>query len=155
MEQAVEQKRKPRELETRETTYFRPESWSAPEALPMPNFRPGWGHRYCRISTLGTADPQNISSKLREGYEPVKADEYPELMMHAVVDGRFKGGIEIGGLILCRIPEEFLKQRNEYYAKQNKVQMESVDQSFMRESHPNMPKFSERRSEVSFGSGSK
>ena len=148
------QTRKPRELETREMTSFRPESWQEPETLPMPNPRAGWGHRYIRVSTLGNADPSNISSKFREGYEPVKADEYPELMMHAVVDGRFKGGIEIGGLVLCRIPEEFLKQRMEYYSNQNKAQMDSVDNNFLRESDPRMPLFSEKKTKVTFGSGS-
>jgi len=155
MEDVKAQERKPRTLDTREVTFKRPEAWRPPETLPMPDDRPGWKHRYIRISTLGNADPSNISSKFREGYEPVKADEYPELMMHAVVDGRFKGGIEIGGLLLCRIPTEFLEQRAAYYANQNKSQMESVDQSFMRENHPHMRKFAERTSEVSFGSGSK
>ena len=103
---------------------------------------------------MGSSDPKNISSSLREGYEPCKAEEYPELMMHQVDEGRFKGGIEIGGLLLCRIPEEFVQQSMDYYANQNKAQMESVDQSFMRESHPLMKKFSERESRVSFGSGS-
>jgi hypothetical protein len=103
---------------------------------------------------MGASDPSNISSKLREGYEPVKAEEYPELMMHASTDGRFSGGIEIGGLLLCRIPEELLKQRLEYYSQQNKNQMDSVDGSFMRENDPRMPKFAERSTKVSFGSGS-
>jgi hypothetical protein len=103
---------------------------------------------------MGTADPSNISSKLREGYEPCKADEYPEMMMHATTEGRFKGNIEVGGLLLCRIPEEFLQQRAEYYANQNKAQMESVDNNFMRESDPRMPLFAERKTKVSFGSGS-
>jgi hypothetical protein len=103
---------------------------------------------------MGTADPGNISSKLREGYEPCKADEYPEMMMHATTEGRFKGNIEVGGLLLCRIPEEFLQQRAEYYANQNKAQMESVDNNFMRESDPRMPLFAERKTKVSFGSGS-
>ena len=67
----------------------------------------------------------------------------------------FKGGIEIGGLLLCRIPEEYLKQREEYFARQNQAQMESVDQNYMRENHPHMRKFSERSTEVTFGSGSK
>jgi len=75
---------------------------------------------------MGTNDPGNISSKLREGYEPCKAEDYPELMMHATTEGRFKGGIEVGGLLLCRIPEEFLVQRAEYYANQNKAQMEAT-----------------------------
>jgi hypothetical protein len=103
---------------------------------------------------MGTNDPGNISSKLREGYEPCKAEDYPELMMHATTEGRFKGGIEVGGLLLCRIPEEFLKQRAEYYANQNKAQMESVDNSFLSENDRRMPKFSERSTKVSFGSGS-
>ena len=126
------QNRLARELDTRKAA-ARPEAWRPPETLPMPDERPGWKHRYIRISTLGTADPGNISSKLREGYEPCKADEYPELMLHAATEGRFKGGIEVGGLLLCRIPEEFLKQREEYYSKQNRAQMDSVDNSFMRE----------------------
>ena len=100
---------------------------------------------------MGTADPANISSKLREGYEPCKADEYPEMMMHATQEGRFKGNIEIGGLLLCRIPEEFMKQRDKYYSDQNKVQMESVDSTFLRQSDARMPLFAERKSQVSFG----
>ncbi len=146
------QNRLARELDTRVVTQ-RPEAWRPPETLPMPNDRPGWKHRYVRISTMGIADPSNISSKLREGYEPCKAEDYPELMMHATVEGRFKGNIEIGGLLLCRIPEEFLKQRADYYDKQNKSQIDSVDNNFLRENDPRMPLFSERKSKVTFGSG--
>jgi len=143
--------RKPRETETREVQSYRPESWRPPEVLPMPDPRPGWTHRYIRISMMGTADPANISSKFREGYEPVRAEDYPEMMMHATQEGRFKGNIEVGGLLLCRIPEEFLKQREAYYANQNKSQMESVDNTFMKNNDPRMPLFKDRRSEVSLG----
>ena len=146
------QNRSARELDTRQMTQ-RPEAWRPPETLPMPEDRPGWKHRYVRVSTMGQADPSNISSKLREGYEPCKAEDYPELMMHATVEGRFKGGIEIGGLLLCRIPEEFLKQRADYYDKQNKSQIDSVDNNFLRENDPRMPLFSERKTKVTFGSG--
>ena len=146
------QNRLARELDTRVVTQ-RPEAWRPPETLPMPEDRPGWKHRYVRISTMGQADPSNISSKLREGYEPCKAEDYPELMMHATVEGRFKGGIEIGGLLLCRIPEEFLKQRADYYDKQNKSQIDSVDNNFLRENDPRMPLFAERKTKVTFGSG--
>ena len=146
------QNRLARELDTRAVTQ-RAEAWRPPETLPMPEDRPGWKHRYVRISTMGQADPSNISSKLREGYEPCKAEDYPELMMHATVEGRFKGGIEIGGLLLCRIPEEFLKQRADYYDKQNKSQIDSVDNNFLRENDPRMPLFSERKTKVTFGSG--
>jgi hypothetical protein len=148
------QNRMTRELDSREVTFQRPKAWRAPETLPMPDERPGWTHRYVRISMMGQADASNISSKLREGYEPVKAEEYPELMMHATTDGRFKGGIEVGGLLLCRIPSEFLKQREAYYSAQNKAQMDSVDNAFLRESDPRMQKFSERSTKVTFGSGS-
>ena len=146
-----EQNRKPRETETREVQSYRPQSWRPPEVLPMPDARPGWVHRYVRISMMGASDPANISSKFREGYEPVRAEDYPELMMHATQEGRFKGNIEVGGLLLCRIPEEFIKQREEYYASQAKAQMDSVDNTFMRNNDPRMPLFKERRSETTIG----
>ena len=151
--QAQTQNRMKRDLESRVQTY-RPQAWRPPELLPSPDPRPGWQHRWVRISTMGTADPSNISSKLREGFEPCKAEDYPELMLHASTEGRFKGNIEVGGLLLCRIPEEFLKQKAEYYAQQNKAQMESVDNNFLRQSDARMPLFAEKSSKVSFGSGS-
>jgi hypothetical protein len=105
---------------------------------------------------MGVADPSNISSKLREGYEPCKAEDYPELMMHAAVDGRFRGGIEIGGLLLCRIPKEFMEQRAQHFANLNQSQMDSVDNNFLREqdSRSNMAMIVDKKSKVSFGSGS-
>jgi len=146
------QNRTAREADTRQVMQ-RPEAWRPPETLPMPDDRPGWTHRYVRISTLGTADPSNISSKLREGYEPCKGEEYPELMMHASTEGRFKGNIEVGGLLLCRIPTEFMAQRAKYYENLNKSQVDSVDNNFLRENDPRMPLFSEKRTKVTFGSG--
>ena len=145
-----------RELESREVAdsrfaMKRPTHWRRPESLPSPDDRPGWKHRWIRISMMGSPDPKNISSSFREGYEPCKAEEYPELMVHEVTEGRFKGGIEVGGLLLCKIPAEFVQQSMEYYANQNKAQMESVDNSFMRNSDPRMPLFKDRRSEVTFG----
>ena len=145
--------RKPRELEARQEMQ-RPTSWRLPDALPSPEDRPGWSHRWIRTSTLGTSDPSNISSKFREGYEPCKAEEYPELMMHASTEGRFKGNIEVGGLILCRIPAEFMDQREEHFSRQNKAQMESVDNTYMKDNDPRMSKFAERSTKVTFGPGS-
>jgi hypothetical protein len=147
------QNRTAREADSRQVSH-RLEAWRPPETLPSPDKRQGWEHRWVRTSTMGTADPSNISSKLREGYEPCKAEDYPELMMHATTEGRFKGNIEVGGLLLCRIPEEFLKQRMDYYSNQNKAQMDSVDNNFLRESDPRMPLFSEKKTKVTFGSGS-
>jgi hypothetical protein len=153
MENATKQNRLTRDMDNRAVSQ-RATAWRPPETLPSPDDRPGWTHRWIRTSTLGAADPSNISSKLREGYEPCKAEDYPELMMHATTEGRFKNNIEVGGLLLCRIPSEFLEQRSAYYANQNKSQMESVDNNFLRESDPRMPLFSDKKSKVTFGSGS-
>ena len=147
------QTRKPREAGSRTQEMRRPTRWSRPEGLPNPDDRPGYKHRWIRISMMGAADAKNISSSFREGYEPCKAEEYPEMMMHAVEDGRFQGNIEVGGLLLCRIPSEFLVQRAEHYESENKANMEAVDSSFMKDSHPSMQKFSEKKTKVSFGSG--
>ena len=151
--QTQSQNRMKREVESRAVAQ-RPTAWRPPETLPSPDDRPGWKHRWIRTSTMGTSDPGNISSKLREGYEPCKAEDYPELMLHASTEGRFKGNVEVGGLLLCRIPEEFLAQKAAYYANQNKAQMESVDNNVLRESDPRMPLFSDKKSKVTFGSGS-
>ena len=146
--------RKSRDSETR-VEMQRPMVWRAPETLPSPEPRPGWTHRWVRISTLGVADPGNISSKLREGYEPCKAEDYPELMMHASTEGRWKGNIEVGGLLLCRIPSELLEQRMKYYDEKNKMQMESVDNTFLRDrdARSNMAMIVDKKSKVTFGSG--
>ena len=143
-----------RELETRETDMKSVATWAPPELLPQPNARPGWVHRYVRTSTLGTMDPMNVSSKRREGFEPCKAEDYPELMAHASIDGQFKGSIEIGGLVLCRAPEEFMKQREAHFEKLANQQMDSVDNTFMRENDPRMPLYKERSTKVTFGKGS-
>ena len=145
--------RNPRELNTRASSE-RPKQWMPPTMLPDPNPEPGYVFRWIRLSTLGTNDPGNISSKLREGYEPVKLSDHPEInIMGEEAKGRFADTIQIGGLMLCKIPQEFVAQRDAYYQKQADSQMQSVDNSFMRENDPRMPLFKERRSEVSFGRG--
>jgi hypothetical protein len=147
------EQRTPRELETR-AKMERPKQWMLPELLPSPNPEDGYEFRWIRISTLGTADPGHISSKLREGWEPVKASEHPEIQIMATGDKpRFPDSIEIGGLLLCKTPKEFVDQRNSYYQRQTDGQMQSVDNAFMRENDPRMPVFKERRSEVKFGRG--
>lgn len=149
----AEQNRQPRDLASR-ASVERPKQWMPPELLPSPNPEPGYEFRWIRVSTLGTADPMNISSKLREGWEPVKASEHPEIqLMNIGEKSRFPDSIEIGGLILCKTPSEFVDQRNGYYQKQTDSQMQSVDNNFMRENDPRMPLFKERRSEVKFGRG--
>jgi hypothetical protein len=141
-----------RELDSRSKN-MRMTTWAPPELLPTPNPEPGFAFRWVRVSTLNTADPLNISAKRREGWEPVKASEHPELHFHIDSDANSKDVVVIGGLMLCKTPAEFVKQRNEYYQKQANDQMTAVDNNLMRQSDPRMPLFSERKSTTSFGSG--
>jgi len=141
-----------RELESRTQTE-RPKSWQPASALPEPDKEPGYAYRWIRVSNLNVADPSNVSAKMREGWEPVKAEEQPKFQMMVDPNSRFKNNIEVGGLLLCKIPEEFMVQRSEHFAKKNQNQIDSVDNNFMRENNPKMPLFSERRSSSSFGKG--
>lgn len=143
----------PREFEVRAKAE-RPKKWLPPTALPDPNPEEGYAFRWIRVSTLGNNDPSNVSAKLREGWEPVKASEHPEIQLFGKGNPHFPDSIEIGGLLLCKTPVEFVSQRNSFYQNQTDGQMSSVDNSFMRESDARMPLFKERRSEVSFGRGS-
>ena len=145
--------RTPRELESR-TKMERPKRWAPPQLLPDPNPEEGYSYRWIRISTLGNQDPMNISSKLREGWEPVKASEHPEVQLMSVGGNRYPDSIEVGGLLLCKIPSEFMEQRRDFYSQQAEGQMSAVDNNFMRESDPRMPMFKDRQTKVTFGRGS-
>ena len=144
--------RAPRELESREKME-RPKQWMPPQLLPDPNPEPGYAFRWIRIASLGKDDATNISGKLREGWEPVKASDHPEVRLFGSTNGRFPDSIEVGGLLLCKTPVEFTEQRDEYYRKQAEAQMASVDNTYMRENDPRMPMFKERKSTVTFGKG--
>ena len=139
-----------REVETRATSE-RPQQWALPESLPEPDKEAGYSYRWIRVSTLNVADPRNLSAKLREGWEPVRMEEQPKFQLLADPNSRYKDNIEIGGLLLCKTPLEFVKQRNEYYAKQTQDQTEAVDNNLMRQSDARMPIFKERKSSVSYG----
>ena len=143
-----------RELENRESAQ-RKVTWTPPQVLPAPKEQPGWVFRWIRTSIMGVADPTNTSAKLREGWEPCKAEDHPELMLQADPNSRFKGNIEIGGLLLCKAPEEMMKQRDDFYLKQAQSQMDAVDNNFMRSNDQRMPLFNEKRSTTSFGRGGK
>jgi hypothetical protein len=139
--------RTPRDLETREKTnryVYRPAS-----SLPEPSPEPGFKFRWIATAILGQAYATNVSQKFRDGWVPVKAEDYPELQIQANKEGL----VEIGGLLLCKAPEEMVEGRRDYYAKTAKQQMESVDNHFMRNNDARMPLFSERKSSVSKGSG--
>jgi hypothetical protein len=150
----AEQIREKRATESRKS-FERPTSWTPPALLPDPNPEEGYVFRWIRIATLGKDDPTNISGKLREGWEPVKASDHPEIRLFGTgSENHFPDSIQIGGLMLCKTPVEFVQQRAAYYQKQTDAQMQSVDNTYMRENDPRMPMFKERRSEVSFGKGS-
>lgn len=149
----AETTRTPRNFESREVAE-RPKSWTPPELLPEPDKQPGYAYRWIRVATLNNADPRNISAKLREGWEPVTVEEQPKFKLLVDPNSRFKDNIEIGGLLLCKTPIEFVKQRNDYYAQQTQAQTEAVDNNLMRQSDPRMPLFKERKSSTSFGKGS-
>lgn len=149
----AEQNRVNRALDTREAA-ARPAKWLPPQLLPDPIPEAGYAFRWIRVSTLNAADPINISSKLREGWEPVKASDHPEIRLFgSTPDVRFPDAVLVGGLLLCKTPAEFIEQRNAYYGQQADSQLQSVDNSFMRESNPKMPLFKERSSKVTFGKG--
>ena len=142
-----------RELETR-ASQTRPKQWAPAELLPEPDKEAGFAYRWVRVSTLNNADPRNLSAKLREGWEPVKLEEQPKFQLLVDPNSRYKDNIEIGGLLLCKTPIEFVEQRNEHYAKQTQSQTEAVDNNLMRQSDARMPLFNERKSTTTFGRGS-
>lgn len=144
--------RLPREVDTRTVTE-RPKQWMQPELLPEPDKNPDYAYRWIRVSTLNQADPRNLSAKLREGWEPVPIEEQPKFRLLVDPMSRYAGNIEIGGLLLCKTPKDFVKQRNDFYARQTQAQTEAVDNSLMRQSDPRMPLFKERKSATSFGKG--
>jgi len=149
---AEPQNRLARELETR-AIQARPKQWMQPELLPEPDKEPGYSYRWIRVSTMNNADPRNLSGKLREGWEPVPVEEQPKFRLLADPNSRFKDNIEVGGLLLCKTPTEFVEQRNAHFAKVTQSQSDAVDNSFMRQSDARMPLFQERKSSSSFGKG--
>lgn len=150
---AETQTRTNRDLATREKSaryVYTPSS-----TLPDPTPEPGYTFRWIATHILGQSDPTNVSRKLRDGYEPVKAADHPEMM---VVGNEKTGNIEIGGLMLCKIPSERAAAMAEYYNGQAQNQMDSVDNNFMRQNDPRMPLFADRKSTVTrggFGNGVK
>lgn len=147
------QTRTSRELESREVQQ-RPQQWAQAELLPEPDKQPGYVYRWIRVSMLDKSDPRNITAKRREGWEPVALEEQPDLQLLVDPESRFKHNIEIGGLLLCKAPKEFMEGRIKHFEKLTRNQAEAVDNSLMRQSDPRMPLFRENKSTTSFGKGS-
>ena len=129
--------------------------WTPPNSLDAPPAPTGYRHQWIRAEILGQSDAKNIASSLREGWELVRADEYPDTDYPIVEDGKYKGTIGVGGLVLARVPEEIAQQRQEYYAKQHAEKVEAADNDLMKEEHPSMPINIDRQSRVTFGGSKK
>ena len=129
----------------------RPTTWTPPSSLDAPPAPDGFRHRWIRAETMGFDDSQNMSGKIRSGWELVRADQYPGTDYPTVKDGKYAGVIGVGGLLLARIPEEIAKAREEYFNKQTEARDEAVNNDLMKEQHPSMPIDSERQTRVTFG----
>ena len=138
-----------REKETRKKV------WTPPSALDAPPPPTGFRHRWIRAESIGFQDTKNISGRIRSGYELVRSDEYPDSDYPIVEDGKYKGVIGVGGLVLARVPEEIAQQRQDYYANQHKEKVEAMDNDLMKEEHPSMPIDIDRQSRVTFGGSTK
>ena len=138
-----------REKEARKKVWTPPSSLDAP---PAPN---GYRHRWVRVESMGFQDTKNVAGRLRSGYELVRADEYPDSDYPIVEDGKYKGVIGVGGLVLTRVPEEIAQSRSEYFAKQGMDQDQAVENDLMKEQHPSMPINQDRQTRVTFGGSKK
>lgn len=147
------EQRTPRKSDTREASKRPDDAWVPPSNLPEPEPRDGWVHRWIRVSMLNRSDNTNVSRRFREGWEPVKAEEYPEITAVTDFESRFPENIEYGGLLLCRAPAEKMEQRRAYQRNLAQKQMESVDQNFMREQDSRMPLHVDKKTRNEFGRG--
>ena len=147
-------KKTSRASQTREKE-SRKKVWTPPSSLDAPPAPTGFQHRWIRAESLGFNDSKNIQGRLRSGYELVRSDEYPDSDYPVVEDGKYKGVIGVGGLLLARVPDEIVKQRGEYYAKQHNDKVEALDKDLLKEQHQSMPIDIDRQSRVTFGGSKK
>jgi hypothetical protein len=129
----------------------RPVVWKEPNALDSPAPPDGFRHRWIRAESLGFDDTKNIAGKLRSGYELVRADEYEAISFPIVGDGKYKGIIGVGGLLLARIPEEIAQARTKFYSDKARERDEAVKTDLLKDQHPSMPISYDSRSSKSFG----
>ena len=145
-----EENKTSRASQTRAKT-LRKKVWTPPSYLDTPNAPAGFRHRWVRTEIMGFLDTKNIQGRLRSGYELVRADEYPEDDYAAIPDGKYKGIIGHGGLVLTRVPEEIVRQRADYFKRLSSEQIEAVDQRLREEQHKSMPIEIDRQTRTTFG----
>jgi len=151
-------KRTSRGAEERDSQKRKP-TWTLPSSLDAPKPPNGYEHRWIRTTVQGFDDTSNVTKKLREGWEFVKAEEVkndPNINKYPILsEGKYEGCIGIGGLVLARIPTEILRQRSEYFRRITSDQIKAVDNDLMKEQHPSMPINIDRQKRVTFGGGRK
>ena len=145
-------KRTSRANQTREKTAQR-RPWAPPSMLDAPPAPDGFAHRWIRAETRGFDDTKNISAKMREGWELVRKDEYPDFEAPIIESGKYEGVFGVGGLILARIPVETVQERSDYFNNKSRDQMDAVDYDMMRENQHSTMTINkpDRQSRVTFG----
>ena len=143
-------KKTSRASQTRSKTE-RPKVWTPPSSLDAPKAPNGYRHRWIRVETMGFDDTKNVQGKLRSGWELIRADEYPGSEYPVITEGKYKGMIGVGGLVLARIPEEIAQQRDEYFRSMTRGANEALEHDLKREQHKSMPISQDRQSRVQFG----
>jgi len=130
------------------------DSWMPQSSLPVPEPKDGWVFRWIRTSSLGRSDNTNVSRQFREGWEPVKSEDHPELKIMSDLNSQFKGNVEVGGLLLCKAPLEKMKKREKHFQEVSERQIEGVDRNYLRQNDPRMPLLEpERSTRSTFGRG--
>ena len=150
----ITEKKTSRASQTRDKE-TRKKVWTPPSSLDAPPAPTGFRKRWLRDESLGFNDSKNIQGRLRSGYELVRSDEYPDSDFPTVDDGKYKGVIGVGGLVLARVPDEIAQQRQEYYANQHQEKVKASDNDLMKEEHPSMPINVDRQTRVTFGGSKK
>ena len=139
-----------RASQTREKTSQK-KVWTPPSSLDAPPAPDGYHHRWIRAETMGFDDTKNMAGRIRSGYELVRADAYPGSQYPTVTEGKYKGVIGVGGLLLAKVPEEIVKSREEYFNSMTQDANDAIENDLMKEQHPGMPINAERQSRVTFG----
>jgi len=139
-----------RASQTREKTSQK-KVWTPPSSLDAPPAPDGFHHRWIRAETMGFDDSKNMAGRIRSGYELVRADAYPGSQYPTVTEGKYKGVIGVGGLLLAKVPEEIVKSREAYFNSMTQDANDAIENDLMKEQHPGMPINAERQSRVTFG----
>ena len=145
------EKNKSRANQTRSKSE-RPKVWVPPSSLDAPPAPDGFRYRWIRAEVVGFQDTKNITGRLREGYELVRSEEGENASDYPVLEeGKYKGVIGVGGLLLAKVPIEIAKQRQDYMTRRHEDRNDAVENDLMKEQDKRMPINVDRQSRVTFG----